>query len=225
MALNNREVNLSKVPPTAGKPRFEFDSGKRKLLSQFGWEYFDDPNFCGGYRGFKYDGRWREIAQKMTDFFSLSDGAKILDIGCSKGFLLYDFKMINQTFDVYGIDISNYAIENSMPTIKNNLTCTSCTKLPYEESTFDLVLCMATLHNLPCETDCRKAISEINRVGKNHKFVMVHTYKNVSEKQNVIRWEPTIQTVLSTDEWMKLFNEENYQGHYWFQTFTTSREG
>ena len=58
----------------------------------------------------------------MLDFYPLKEKAKILDVGCGKGFLLYDFLKIRPDLDVYGIDISKYAIANSKREIKNKLT-------------------------------------------------------------------------------------------------------
>jgi ubiquinone/menaquinone biosynthesis C-methylase UbiE len=106
-----------------------------------------------------------------------------------------------------------------MSSVKDNLVCTSCTELPYEDSYFDLVLSTDTLHNLNLE-DCKKAIKEINRVGKgNNKFIMVHSFTNEIEKNNLINWEATIRLVLSVEEWKKLFKQENYDGFYYWKLF------
>ena len=43
-----------------------------------------------GYAGFKYDGRWLDVAKKIFKFYKLKNNAKILQIGCDKGFLLHD---------------------------------------------------------------------------------------------------------------------------------------
>lgn len=215
--VDEREVNLFNVQPKSRNYPSEISDEQRKILSRFGKEYYDDMTLPG-YRGYQYNGRWREVARRIVEFFNLADGAKILDVGCAKGFLLYDFKMVNPTLQVHGVDVSEYAIENALPLVKDNCICTSCTHLPYDDAMFDLVICVATLHNL-AQSDCRRAIREINRVGKEHRFIMVHSYRNEVEKNNLLRWEVTIQLVISVDEWKQLFKEDNYEGLHWFQTF------
>jgi len=213
-----REVNLFNLQPKERDYSRVVSEEHRSKMASFGVEYFDDPDFPS-YQGYRYDGRWQGVAKRITEYFGLHDGASILDVGCAKGFFLYDLRMINNTFDVRGVDISQYAIDNALPEVKENLLCASCRDLPYDDGYFDLILSAATLHNLP-EDDCRRAIREICRVGGQHGFLMVHSYRDESEKTNLMRWETTIQTVRSVDEWRQLFQEEGYQGHYWFQTFT-----
>ena len=60
-----------------------------------------------------------------------------------------------------------------------------CSKLPYKDDSFDLVLAINTIHNLN-KTKCAKAIKEINRVSKKNAFIMVDAYKNTSGKQKCI---------------------------------------
>ena len=63
-----------------------------------------DKNFWDGdrkygYGGYKYDGRWAILAKKLIELYNLQDGASILDVGCGKGFVLYEFKqMVFQSF-------------------------------------------------------------------------------------------------------------------------------
>ena len=83
------------------------------LAKQFGKDFFDGDRKCG-YGGYKYDGRWRAVVERMRAHFNLPDNAAILDIGCGKGFMLHDFKEIMPNCSVTGIDVNEYAIENSM---------------------------------------------------------------------------------------------------------------
>ena len=78
---------------------------------------------CGKYLGRDPDRIIEELATIDTKFkvklgppfnrLSLKPGSKILDIGCGKGFLLYDFTQVVPGVEVTGIDISEYAIEHS----------------------------------------------------------------------------------------------------------------
>ena len=58
-------------------------------------------------------------AKKLIKDYSLNDQSKILDIGCGKGFLLYEIKKIIKNIKIYGLDISKYAKDNAKIRIKN----------------------------------------------------------------------------------------------------------
>ena len=58
----------------------------------------------------------------MCAHYKLPKSPKILDVGCGKGYLLYDFKKVIPNAEIYGLDISKYALEKSKEEIKHNLT-------------------------------------------------------------------------------------------------------
>ena len=69
-----------------------------------------------GYGGYQYDGRWINVAKDITSILILAK-VKVLG-GCEKGFLVKD--LVDLGIDASGVDISDYAIENSMVDIKND---------------------------------------------------------------------------------------------------------
>ena len=151
-----------------------------ELAKKFDFDYWDgDRRIC--YGGYKYiEGRWEKVAKKMSDFYKLKGNSKILDIGCGKGYLLYDFLKILPNATVRGIDISKYAIENSKDQLKENLTVGNAINLPYEDNYFDLVISINTLHCLEAP-NLFKSLKEIERVGKQHKYICVESYRNEEE--------------------------------------------
>ena len=64
------------------------------LAKKFDFDYWDgDRRIC--YGGYNYiEGRWQKVAEKMAALYDLKQDAKILDIGCGKGYLLFDFLKI-----------------------------------------------------------------------------------------------------------------------------------
>jgi len=188
----------------------------RSVARKFDKEFFDGERKFG-YGGFSHNSKyWSEVVKDFSNYYNLNDESKILDVGCAKGFMLYDFYKLNPQLDLHGVDVSKYAIDNSISEIKNKLQVANATKLPYEDNFFDLVIAINTIHNLDKE-ECATALKEISRVSKNNAFLTVDAYRNNEEKQRMYAWNLTAKTIMSVDEWIKFFEQNNYDGDYfWF---------
>lgn len=183
---------------------------------EFGYEYFDGDRMYG-YGGYYYKKKyWQKTAQHLIDHYKIKDGMKILDIGCAKGFLLYELKKINSKIEIYGLDISKYAIENAKSEIKEFLVHGNAKSLPFKDSFFDLVISINTIDHLD-EEDCNKAISEIERVKINNSFITVNSWFNNEQKNNLLSWNLVSKTIMSAKDWKDFFKKNNYSGdYYWF---------
>ena len=182
-----------------------------KLAKQFGKDYWDGDRKVG-YGGMRYDGRWRVVAEAMAKHYGLKAGDKILDVGCGKGFLLYDFMQVVPGLEVRGLDISTYALENAKEEVRPFLQAGHAKQLPYSDRSFDLVISITTLHNLYCY-DLDSALREIERVGKN-KYVVVESYRNEEEKANLLYWQLTCEAFCTPEEWAWWFKQTGYTGDY-----------
>lgn len=187
-----------------------------RVARQFGKEFFDGDRKYG-YGGFNYNPKfWSNVVTDFVNFYKLRPGSKILDVGCAKGFMVYDFIRNHPSIEVFGIDVSDYAIENCHPEVKNYLKVGNAKKLDFEDNYFDLVISINTIHNLELE-ECISSIKEISRVSKSNAFITVDAYNSVSEKERMFKWNLTAKTIMSTSEWKKLFKKIGYQGdYYWF---------
>ena len=86
----------------------------RKIARKFGKDFFDGERKYG-YGGFNYNPKyWSEVVKDFSNYYNLNDESKILDVGCAKGFMLYDFYKLNPQLDLHGVDVSKYAIDNSI---------------------------------------------------------------------------------------------------------------
>jgi SAM-dependent methyltransferase len=196
----------------------EFDKAScAEIASQFGQQYWDGERQYG-YGGYRYDGRWRPIAERMAEHYGLKAGMRLLDVGCGKGFLLYEFTQVVPGLEVAGLDISAYGIENSKEEVRSSLKVGHASKLPFEDKSFDLVISLGTLHNLGIE-DLWSAVSEIERVGRRSKYIMIESFRNQREKANLLYWQLTCKSFYSVEDWEWLYRKIGYTGDYGFIFF------
>jgi SAM-dependent methyltransferase len=197
----------------------DFPKAKAAILAkQWGFDYWDgDRKIC--YGGYRYlEGRWEKVARAMVNQYGIKPGDKILDVGCGKGFLLYDFTKVVPDLELYGVDISEYAIQNSKEEIKGRLKVANANSLPYPDNYFDFVFSITTLHNLHCY-DLDAALREIERVGKKNKYICVESYRNEEEKANLLYWQVTCEAFNTPEEWEWWFKHTGYTGDYSFIYF------
>tara|TARA_X000000950_G_scaffold289413_1_gene413071 strand:- start:2354 stop:3013 length:660 start_codon:yes stop_codon:yes gene_type:complete len=188
----------------------------QKLARKFSKEFFDGDR-SHGYGGFSYNPRfWEPVIPTFKNYYSLDQNSEVLDVGCAKGFMLYDLSRLIPGINVKGIDISDYAIVNCIEEMKNNLEVGDAKELNFENDSFDLVISITTIHNLEYD-ECIKALKEINRVSKKNAFITVDAYRNDEEKKRMYEWNLTARTILHVDEWKELFDKAEYRGdYYWF---------
>ena len=188
------------------------------LAKKFDFDYWDgDRRIC--YGGYKYiPGRWEAVAVDIINFYGLNKFSSVLDIGCGKGFLLYEIKKLIPEIEIRGIDISQYAIENAKPEIKNYLSIASAKKLPFEDQSFDLVFSINTLHNLHAY-DLYNSLMEIQRVTKSKSYICVESYRNEKEKANLLYWQVTCEAFNTPEEWLWWFKLAGYKGDHSFIYF------
>ncbi len=237
-----REINLLESNP---KPERRIEKGwrinKNKIIAKkFGFDFFDGDRI-NGYGGYYYDGRWKAVVNKLIELYGINSESSVLDIGCGKGFLLYDLQNMIPGIKVAGIDISEYAINKAMDKYGEFVVSKghagdpkeieeearkkvlpfmiegSADKLPYPNNSFDLVLNINTAHNLPLE-QCRIAVQEMIRVSNNKKnmFIQLDSYRNETEKERMDAWAITAETTMFTHEWLKFLKDSGYDGDYYW---------
>lgn len=214
------EINLMDRYPRSKRPIEEraklITEEHRKVAREFGKEFFDGDRLYG-YGGYNYHPRfWQETVKRFKEHYLLAEDAAVLDIGCGKGFMLHDFKELMPESTVAGVDISQYAISNAMDTMREFVQVGDAKELPFPDSSFDLVISINTVHNLPLE-ECKQALREIERVSRKRSFIVVDAWRNEEEHRQMLKWNLTALTYMHVDEWKRLFEEVGYTGdYYWF---------
>ena len=62
--------------------------------------------------------------------------------------MLYDFMRMLKEAEFNGVDVSEYAIQNCLEEVKDFVSVANVKDLPFPDNTFDLVICINTIHNL-----------------------------------------------------------------------------
>jgi protein-L-isoaspartate(D-aspartate) O-methyltransferase len=187
------------------------------IAKQYDKDYWDGDRRYG-YGGYRYDGRWYRVADAMAKHYGLKAGDKILDVGCGKAYLLYEFTQAVPGVEVAGLDISEYAIEQAKPEVQPYLQVGNATKLPYADNTFDFVVSILTLHNL-YNYELHQALQEIERVGKKNKYIVIESYRDEREKANLLYWQLTCESFYTPQEWEWCFQQSGYTGDYGYIVF------
>lgn len=188
-----------------------------QVAKRYAADYWDGERRYG-YGGFHYDGRWRPVAEKLVETYNLRPDAAILDVGCGKGFLLYELHLLLPKARVCGFDVSAYAIAHGKDEIRDRLYIQRAQDpYPFADREFDLVLSLTTLHNLHLP-GLKSALQEMERVGK-EKYLVVEGYRSEQELFNLQCWALTCAAFFTPDEWLWLFNEFGYRGDYEFIYF------
>lgn len=215
-----QEINLLDLYPRSKRPIEErgkvITEEHRNIARQFGREYFDGDRLYG-YGGYNYHPRfWTETVRRFRDYYQLAKDATVMDVGCGKGFMMHDFKQLMPKITIAGIDISQYAYDHALEDIKPFVRVGDAKALPYPDKSFDLVISINTIHNLPLQ-ECKQALREIKRVSRAHAFVTMDAWRTEEEQVRLMKWNLTALTIMHVDDWKSLFDEVGYTGdYYWF---------
>jgi ubiquinone/menaquinone biosynthesis C-methylase UbiE len=212
-----REVNLlAKLPK--GKRNLNARSTKTdehvRISREYGEMYFDGPRDYG-YGGYRYDGRWIPVAEDMVAHFALKPGDRVLDVGCAKGFLVKDLMKVCPGLEVFGLDISRYALLRCEPEVVGRLHLGNALELPFPDRSFQAVIALNTVHNLPRE-ECMRALGEIERLAPGRGFVQVDSYRTPEQRAVFVDWVLTARYHDYPEGWIRTFKDAGYTGDYYW---------
>lgn len=191
------------------------DHALAKRVAEFGYEYFDGDRLLG-YGGYYYHPKyWTKTARRFIQHYGLKAGSRVLDVGCAKGFLLYDLHRLCPGLEVAGLDISQYAIDNAKSEVKPWLSQGTATTLPFEDRSFDLVVSISTLSHLDRE-GCAQSLREITRVSKGARFITLHAWETEEQHARIVMWNLAAQTYMHVAAWREFLQKVPYHGDYYW---------
>ena len=214
-----KEFDLLSIYPSLNKRYVSKNTRKieNRIIASYRGKEFYDGKRDNGYGGFKYDGRWKKIAERIFEHYKLKENARILQIGSDKGFLLNDIKNIKPKCTVAGVEVSNYAITKTLKSVKKYIKKSSFVNLPYNNNYFDFVIAIGPVYSLSLP-DAIKCLKEIKRVGKGKSFITLGAYNHERDFKLFRYWTLLGTSILNKKEWIKVLKHCKYKGDYKFNT-------
>ncbi len=151
--------------------RFYFKSDPKTKDDRWQFHY-SNINLDEYKKTLEYEG----TTAPLNDFFSQQDKkSKILDVGCGPGRYLHHLNSMG-FLDLTGLDASNEAInllKKLVPQAKP--VCADATSMPFEDSTFDIVLMVGVFYEIEAPEMHAKLFKEIYRILKPQgKFILIN---------------------------------------------------
>lgn len=130
---------------------------------------FSRPDERGEYSS----GYWQDAVRQEA--FRLSDGqsGRLLEVGCGEGLFLSRIAKERPELNIYGVDVWKEILDRARERfdkdgIKNvRLECAEGKKMPFKDKSFDTIVCVNVLFNIPSEEMVMEVLCEISRVSKN----------------------------------------------------------
>lgn len=124
-------------------------------------EFYDQTYSVGRKFSDEEKDRIKTIIHLIPD-----DAASLLEVGCGEGIIINNLE--NKYEKICGVDISSEALKHvKTPKIQGRIE-----KIPFPDSSFDIVLCCEVLEHLPLAI-YEKALQEIQRVAKKYLLISV----------------------------------------------------
>jgi SAM-dependent methyltransferase len=104
----------------------------------------------------------RRFQQRVTALVWETNAQHILDAGCGEGFMILDLQRKGDSLQVTGVDSSLAALRWAARMVSGApLVAADVRGLPFDDGSFDLVLCLEVLEHLP---DPQRGLEELRRV-------------------------------------------------------------
>ena len=175
--------------------------------NSFGYDYFDSIHTSRGYMGYKYDGRFAAESALVIKNYQVS---YVLEVGCAKGFLLYEF--FKHGCSVIGVDISDYARQHAPREIKDHIYA-DINQVPVEiRPSIDFVILKDVLPHLTLQQiKFLLHFLNTNFSGIRYVYVELFSAENSVEADSLMTWDPTNQLGKPVEGWVEILSQFNFR--------------
>ena len=213
-----REFNALRAYPQPKEPRYvgeNIRTIKNRIHASYRDKEYYDGDRNNGYGGFKYDGRWKKIVETMCEDYGINEETNLLQVGLEKGFLLHDFREKFPKLKLKGYEMSKYAIDNAMPSVKKDIVHGRYHQMPFKTGEFDFVIAIGVIYTLTL-ADAISCLKEIQRVGKGKSFITLGSFYDKEGERLFRSWSVLGSTILHVNDWVEVLKEAGYTGDYHF---------
>ena len=176
-------------------------------------DYYEDGvrKHISGYEDFK----WMPT-RSIPEALDIQQNFKFktcVDYGCAKGFLVNALRILGS--DAYGEDISEYAVENCHPNVREYIS------LPNDRF-YDLLICKDVLEHIE-ERDLPEVLQNFR--SKSNQFFFVIPLGD-DDRFRIREYEVDITHVTKKDEewWIKMFESQGFKLTKFSYTFGSIKE-
>ena len=187
---------------------------QREVARRFGREYFDGDR-GQGYGGYRYDGRWVPIAERLRDHYGLAAATACSTWAAPRAF--------SSTISVTWSRASGWRGSTSPPmpssTPWRTSGASSCAAPPSGCRFAAAPSTWSSRSTRSTTSGARRASrpsGEIERVGRRHRYVQVDSWLTEEQREKFERWQLTAATYSDPEGWRRLFQEAGYTGDYYW---------
>ena len=112
------------------------------------------------------------LHNKILNYLHITDKdrGKLLDVACGKGLFLRAIRDVNKNIELFGTDISSYAIDKAKKIVNGKFSVDDAEKLSYKSNLFDYITCLGGVEYFERPI---KGIQEMVRVLKKDGTVII----------------------------------------------------
>lgn len=148
------------------------------------WQEYESPVW-----GIKYKKslKIQKIIELIREIINLNfngrESIKLIDVGCGDGYLLKEIARKLPEIDLFGIDLSENRVEMAKKFVPTAMLKTADAQdMPFEDQTFDIVVCSEVIEHCLDDT---KVLAELSRISKPNSFLILtapnfYTFESIS---------------------------------------------